>query len=161
MKFTTNTTTTNTTLQSTTQKLLLSLVVPCLCAAYISSVVITSAVTTHNNSSSTGKETTLFNFIISTLYNLSTTTAILTTTLTLWLFIELLFYVYFIYTKRRLQQITKPKKPLTELERASLFWNCVQTIDNITEWSEGWFYYKKDYSHPQFQDIKRENMALW
>jgi hypothetical protein len=56
----------------------------------------------------------------------------------------------------------KPKKPLqTQLERTRLFWNCVQTINDVQVWSEGWFYYQKDYSHPQFKDIQRENMALW
>lgn len=78
-----------------------------------------------------------------------------------WSIIEFLFYFYFLYTRKRLQQTTKPAKPLNQIERASLFWNCVQTINNIEEWSEGWFYYKEDYTHPKFKEIQRENLALW
>lgn len=79
----------------------------------------------------------------------------------IWSLIEILFYIYYLNARKRLQQTNKPHKPLNQVERANLFWNCVQTIDNITTWSEGWFYYKKDYSHPTFQEIHRENLALW
>jgi hypothetical protein len=78
-----------------------------------------------------------------------------------WSLIELVFYFYFINTRNRLQQTTKPKKPLNQQEREALFWNCVKSIHTIHTWAEGWFYYKKDYSHPQFKDIQRENLALW
>jgi hypothetical protein len=130
-------TTTTTNLQKLTMSGILLLVVPCSCA-YISTAIAT-------------KETTFLILFI----------PLFTTTISLWLFIELLFYVHFLYTKNRLQQTTKPKKALNQLERASLFWNCVQTINDVSTWSEGWFYYKKDHSHPKFQDIRRENMAIW
>lgn len=78
-----------------------------------------------------------------------------------WSLIELAFYFYFIHTKNRLQQTTKPKKPLNQRERKDLYWNCLKSIDTINIWSEGWFYYKNDHSHPQFKDIQRENLALW
>lgn len=79
----------------------------------------------------------------------------------LWCIFEVLFYFYFVYSRNRLQAQTKPKIPLSQLERSNLFWNCLQTIDDISSWSEGWFYYKKDYSHPKFKDIQRDNLAVW
>jgi hypothetical protein len=78
-----------------------------------------------------------------------------------WSLVELAFYYYFINTRDRLQQTTKPKKPLNQREREALYWNCVKSIGTINTWAEGWFYYKKDHSHPQFKDIQRENLALW
>lgn len=80
----------------------------------------------------------------------------------LWcIILEISFYFYFVYTRNRLQTISKPKVPLNQLERTNIFWNCLQTIDNISTWSEGWFYYKKDYSHPKFKEIQRDNLAVW
>lgn len=75
--------------------------------------------------------------------------------------VEILFYINFNIQKRKLQAMTQPAHPLTLAQRKSLFWNCVHTIKDVSSWSEGWFYYKKDHSHPSFKDIKRDNMALW
>ncbi|KAI9472183.1 MAG: hypothetical protein EXX96DRAFT_583162 [Benjaminiella poitrasii] len=119
--------------------LLLSLVVlPCSCA-YITA-------TSH------GRKTSLYDMILSPLVLKS---------VLVWIVFEIMFYLYFLRTKKRLQQTTKPKKSLNKSERTNLFWNCVHTIPDLTSWSEGWFYYKKDYSHPSFKDIHRENLALW
>lgn len=79
----------------------------------------------------------------------------------IWSIIEFLFYIYYLHARKRLQQTNKPHKPLNQMERARLFWNCVQTIDDVATWSEGWFYQKKDHTHPDFKDIQRENLALW
>jgi hypothetical protein len=79
----------------------------------------------------------------------------------LWIMIETLFYINFVYSRNRLQAHIKPNIPLTKQQRTALFWNCVHTIKDIKTWSEGWFYYADDYTHPSITDIKRDNFALW
>ncbi|KAI8647761.1 Alpha/Beta hydrolase protein [Parasitella parasitica] len=90
----------------------------------------------------------------------SVSTNIITLTV-IWACLEIAFFVYFVNALQKLQQTTKPKKPLDQSERTSLFWNCVHTIPDLSTWAEGWFYYKNDCSHPKFSEIKRENLALW
>lgn len=118
-------------------------------AKLLGSTIVLSVVPCAYAFTSSIKETSLF---ISSVIKVS---------LIMWTIIEFLFYIYFLYARKRLQQTNKPHKPLNQIERESLFWNCVQTIDNVATWSEGWFYYKKGYTHPKFKDIQRENMALW
>ncbi|KAI8881873.1 alpha/beta-hydrolase [Backusella circina FSU 941] len=79
----------------------------------------------------------------------------------LWIMVESLFYINFVYNRNRLQAHIKPNIPLTKQKRTELFWNCVHTVKDIKSWSEGWFYYANDYSHPHISDIKRDNFALW
>lgn len=123
------------------------LILPCSCVAYISTI-----------SNGTADASIIYSHISSSFYNLS---PIFQKLILFWGIIELAFYIYFLHSRQRLQQTSKPAKSLTQIERSSLFWNCVQTINNIETWSEGWFYYKKDHTHPQFKEIQRENMALW
>lgn len=123
----------------------LLLVLPCSCVAYISTNGTTDA-------------SIIYSRLSSKFYNLS---PLFQRLIIFWSALELAFYFYFVYTRQRLQATSKPAKSLTQRERSSLFWNCVQTINDIESWSEGWFYYKKDHSHPQFKEIQRENMALW
>lgn len=127
--------------------LLLSLlfVLPCSCVAYISINGTTDA-------------SIIYSRLSSKFYNLS---PLFQKLIIFWSVVEFAFYFYFVYTRQRLQATSKSAKSLTQRERSSLFWNCVQTINDIEIWSEGWFYYKQDHSHPQFKEIQRENMALW
>lgn len=78
----------------------------------------------------------------------------------LWILFECLFYIQFRYSKNKLQRINKPATLLTKQERMTLFHDCLSSVKNIKTWAEGWFY-RKDYTHPSFQEIKRDNIALW
>ncbi|KAI8384380.1 Alpha/Beta hydrolase protein [Radiomyces spectabilis] len=78
-----------------------------------------------------------------------------------WLAFEVLFWIYFLIQRRRLQQPRYPTRRLTKDERTALFWNCVHTIKDPEEWCVGWFYRRHDCSHPAFTEIRRENFALW
>lgn len=133
-------------ISSSLKRLLLSsiLILPCSCA-YISA-------------KSNGRETSLYKFIST---NIDIMKPYIIAVSIMWACLEMGFFVYFTNVRDRLQQTTKPKKPLNLSERTSLFWNCVQTIVDLPSWAEGWFYYKKDHSHPTFSEIKRENLALW
>lgn len=131
---------------SSLKRLLLSsiLILPCSCA-YISAT-------------SNARETALYRLVAT---NIEMMKPYIVAVSIMWACLEIGFFVYFSSVRQRLQQTTQPNKPLTLSERTSLFWNCVQTIVDLPSWAEGWFYYKRDHSHPAFKEIKRENLALW
>ncbi|KAL0138174.1 hypothetical protein V8B55DRAFT_1535708 [Mucor lusitanicus] len=120
-------------ISSSLRRLLLSsiLILPCSCA-YISAT-------------SSARETALYKLIATNIDMMKPYMVALSIT---WACLEAGFFVYF-------------SNPLNLSERTSLFWNCVQTIVDLPSWAEGWFYYRKDHSHPAFKEIKRENLALW
>ncbi|CEP10089.1 hypothetical protein [Parasitella parasitica] len=110
------------------------------------------------STTSQGRQISLYKFIST---NIDTLKPYIITLAVIWACLELAFFVYFVNVRQKLQETTRPKKPLDQSGRTSLFWNCVHTIPDLPLWAEGWFYYKKDHSHPKFSEIKRENLALW
>jgi hypothetical protein len=78
-----------------------------------------------------------------------------------WIAMECLFYLYYVASHSRLQAIKKPVQPLTLEQRTRLYWKCINAIDDIESWGVGWFYYRHDMSHPAFEEIRRENLAVW
>ncbi|KAI8342795.1 Alpha/Beta hydrolase protein [Chlamydoabsidia padenii] len=79
----------------------------------------------------------------------------------IWIAMECIFYLYYVIAYNRLQAIRKPKQSLTLDQRKQLYWKCLNAIEDVKAWSIGWFYYEHDMSHPTFEDIHRENLALW
>ncbi|KAI8339885.1 hypothetical protein BC941DRAFT_236369 [Chlamydoabsidia padenii] len=79
----------------------------------------------------------------------------------LWIVVECLFYMHYIATHKRLQAINKPILLGTKEQREQIYMKCFDTVDNVEKWSVGWFYHRRDKSHPSFNEIYRRNIALW
>ncbi|KAI9476615.1 Alpha/Beta hydrolase protein [Zychaea mexicana] len=84
----------------------------------------------------------------------------------IWLFLEAIFWIYLRQTWIRLQRHLKPDTLPSDEERYRLYWNCVHTVtDDFEGWLTGWFLYTTGNDgqpeHPNFEEIQRENVALW
>ncbi|KAK9718477.1 hypothetical protein K7432_005462 [Basidiobolus ranarum] len=75
-----------------------------------------------------------------------------------WFAFEILFYIWFLSTRNRLQ---KPRPParLPKGERIELLKNCLKQVDDMNTFLEGWF----DVGHHQTKvaDIYRGNLISW
>ncbi|KAF7729575.1 hypothetical protein EC973_004250 [Apophysomyces ossiformis] len=78
-----------------------------------------------------------------------------------WLALEVAFWIYFLMARQRLQKERYPSKTLSSKERIDIFWNCLHTITDIKTWAVGWYYDAETKEHPTFDEIRRENVALW
>jgi hypothetical protein len=79
----------------------------------------------------------------------------------LWTVIESFFYMHYVATHNRLQTTTKAALTTTDEQRKQIYKACFDTVDDLEAWSVGWFYHKHDMSHPPFNRIHRQNIALW
>ncbi|KAI8976097.1 Alpha/Beta hydrolase protein [Pilobolus umbonatus] len=78
-----------------------------------------------------------------------------------WLGCELIFYVFFHITRKRMQRILPSVAPSPK-ERSDLYAVCLANIENPEVWLTEWFAMTYDSTiHPTFEEIGRENVAEW
>lgn len=78
-----------------------------------------------------------------------------------WLGCELIFYLFFQMTRKRMQRILPSVAPSAK-ERSDLYAVCLANIENPEVWLTEWFTLTYDSTlHPAYEDIGRENVAEW
>ncbi|KAI8332868.1 Alpha/Beta hydrolase protein [Chlamydoabsidia padenii] len=88
---------------------------------------------------------------------------LLTAILHFWLAAEMVFYVFFHVTQRRMQYATS-LNTLTHEDRKVLVSHCIANIDDAQEWLCGWFYKDgpgQSSSRPEFEEIYMDNVIEW
>ncbi|KAI7864511.1 Alpha/Beta hydrolase protein [Spinellus fusiger] len=86
---------------------------------------------------------------------------ILSNILHIWLVLEVLFWIFFLTTRNRLQAERSNVKTMPKESRQVLFNNCIEAIDDIEQWVTGWYYDATTIENPKFEDIKKDNLYEW
>lgn len=98
-------------------------------------------------------------YYVATEHKLFTIHPSIDTFLHYWLGCELMFYVFFQITRRRMQRLLPTVAP-TAKERSDLYYLCTSNIDDPETWLSEWFMLSNG-EHPKCEDIHRENVAEW